>query len=142
VPANTQQTTNGYRSDHCMAFLRPQVQLQATLSRLTARMHDIQVRREETRHKLLEARHLVEILLIDENDLTLAHEEVEADLVKLKAHEVRACAVRVPHYSPCVSFYQLRARLQAAMQSHAAAGVCRRAWRGWSPPSTSTTNTT
>ena len=73
----------------------PQVQLQATLSRLTARMHDIQVRREETRHKLLEARHLVEILLIDENDLTLAHEEVEADLVKLKAHEVRACPVRL-----------------------------------------------
>jgi hypothetical protein len=67
--------------------LSQMVQLQATLSRLTARMHGIQVRREETRHKLLEARHLVEILLIDENDLTLAHEEVEADLVKLKAHE-------------------------------------------------------
>ena len=63
------------------------VQLQATLSRLTVRTHDIQVRREETRHKLLEARHLIELLLIEENDLNLAHEEVEADLVKLKTHE-------------------------------------------------------
>jgi hypothetical protein len=63
------------------------VQVQATLSRLVARMHDIQVRREETRHKLLEARHLVEMLLIDENDLNLAHDEVAADLIKLKAHE-------------------------------------------------------
>ena len=63
------------------------VQLQATLTRLTVRTHDIQVRREETRHKLLEARNLVELLLIEENDLNLAHEEVEAELVKLKAHE-------------------------------------------------------
>ena len=67
--------------------LSQMVQLQATLARLTVRTHDIQVRREETRHKLLEARHLVELLLIEENDLNLAHEEVEADLVKLKAHE-------------------------------------------------------
>ena len=63
------------------------VQLQATLTRLTVRTHDIQVRREVTRHKLFEARHLVELLLIEENDLNLAHEEVEVDLVKLKAHE-------------------------------------------------------
>lgn len=80
--------------------LSPMVQVQATLSRLTARMHDIQVRREETRHKLLEARHLVEILLIDENDLTLAHDEVEADLIKLKAHEealARLVSTRYEH---------------------------------------------
>jgi hypothetical protein len=67
--------------------LSQMVQLQATLARLTVRTHDIQVRREETRHKLLEARHLVELLLIEENDFNLAHEEVEADLVKPKAHE-------------------------------------------------------
>lgn len=80
--------------------LSQMVQVQATLSRLTARMHDIQVRREETWHKLLEARHLVEILLIDENDLTLAHDEVEADLIKLKAHEealARLVSTRYEH---------------------------------------------
>ena len=36
-----------------------------------------QIKREETRHRLLEARHRVELLIMDEHDHTLSLEEVK-----------------------------------------------------------------
>mmetsp|Transcript_18316 Transcript_18316/g.41694 ORF Transcript_18316/g.41694 Transcript_18316/m.41694 type:complete len:699 (-) Transcript_18316:138-2234(-) len=63
------------------------VQVSATVTRIASKIHEIQIKREETRHKLLEARHLVELLIMDEHDQTLSLEEAEGDFSKLKAHQ-------------------------------------------------------
>ncbi|EKX36282.1 hypothetical protein GUITHDRAFT_145854 [Guillardia theta CCMP2712] len=69
------------RSDIVAAIARHSNQQDEELAEL------VQIKREETRHRLLEARHRVELLIMDEHDHTLSLEEAEGDFSKLKAHQ-------------------------------------------------------
>jgi len=63
------------------------IELQASVGRLQSKLEESQARREDVRERLLEARHVVEMLEIEERQVGISIEEVESDLKKLKGYQ-------------------------------------------------------
>lgn len=63
------------------------IELQASTGRLATKLEQIQSQREDVRERLLEARHICEMLEIDERQLSISVEEVETDIKKLKGYQ-------------------------------------------------------
>jgi len=63
------------------------IELQASTGRLATKLEQIQSQREDVRERLLEARHITEMLEIEEKQLSISVEEVETDLKKLNGYK-------------------------------------------------------
>ena len=63
------------------------IELQASTGRLQTKLEEVQAKREDVRERLLEARHVVSMLEIEERQLSISVEEVESDLKKIKGYQ-------------------------------------------------------
>jgi hypothetical protein len=63
------------------------IELQASQGRLQTKLEEVQTKREDVRERLLEARHIVAMLEIEERQLSISVEEVESDLKKIKGYQ-------------------------------------------------------
>jgi len=63
------------------------IELQASTGRLQTKLEEVQTKREDVRERLLEARHIVSMLEIEERQLSISVEEVESDLKKIKGYQ-------------------------------------------------------
>ena len=63
------------------------IELQASTGRLQTKLEEVQAKREDVRERLLEARHVVAMLEIEERQLSISVEEVESDLKKIKGYQ-------------------------------------------------------
>ena len=63
------------------------IELQASTGRLNTKLEEVQAKREDVRERLLEARHIVQLLEIEERQLSISVEEVESDLKKIKGYQ-------------------------------------------------------
>ena len=63
------------------------VELQASISRVQMKLEHFQTQREDIRERLIEARHTVEKLDMEERNICISIEEVESDLKKLKGFQ-------------------------------------------------------
>ena len=57
------------------------------LGRLQTKLEGVQSKREDIRERLLEARHVVALLEVEERQVSIAVEEVEADLKKMRGYQ-------------------------------------------------------
>ena len=63
------------------------IELQASVGRLQTKLEGVQSKREDIRERLLEARHVVALLEVEERQVSIAVEEVEADLKKMRGYQ-------------------------------------------------------
>ena len=63
------------------------IELQASTGRLQTKLEEVQTKREDVRERLLEARHIVAMLEIEERQLSISVEEVASDLKKIKGYQ-------------------------------------------------------